>query len=414
MTSARRVCVVAWSVLCLSAPVLAQEPVDPFETARFRWGPIRFTPVLEITSVGHDSNVFNEFEDPKSDFTAAVGPAVKLWMRPARTNFSLSTGAQYLYFRKYDDQRAWNADHEAKWEIPLARLTPFVAGTYVNSRDRLGYEIDARSRRRDQSYTVGATLRVSGKTQLVGSHQRSQFRYDERESSFGAELATALNRRTAESTVQFRYALTPLTTFVTTVDVGRDRFDVDHVRDSDHLTVLPGFELKPFALISGTIFVGFRQFDPLDNRLPDYRGVVAAVKAKYRFSATQVEAAVDRDVAYSFEETLPYYALLDYGLTVTQRVTQRWDLVGEARLQQLAYRSLALEPSPIVTPPQSAAGAAERLDRGRVFAGGLGWRLNETTRLGLNVSHARRISSAERRSFEGTRVFGSITYGTQQ
>ena len=81
---------------------------------RFRWGPIRFTPTLEITSLGHDSNVFNEADDPKSDTTAAIGPAVKLWMRPARTRLSATTGGQYLYFKEYDSQRAWNTSNEAR------------------------------------------------------------------------------------------------------------------------------------------------------------------------------------------------------------------------------------------------------------------------------------------------------------
>ena len=86
----------------------AQEAEDPFETARFRLGPVRFTPGIRITSVGSDSNVFNESEDPKSDTTAAFGPGVELWMRPLGTRFSGKFGGQYLYFKDWDSQRSWN------------------------------------------------------------------------------------------------------------------------------------------------------------------------------------------------------------------------------------------------------------------------------------------------------------------
>jgi hypothetical protein len=412
--TARHLCVALCVSLSFAAPVLAQEPLDPSENARFRWGPIRFTPTLEITSLGRDSNVFNEAVDPKSDFTAAIGPVVNVWIRPARTRLSLTTGGQYLYFKKYDDQRAWNTNNELKWEVPLARLTPFVAGSLINSRARQGYEIDARVRRRDRSYTVGSTLRLSGKTELAGSYRQSELEYDEQETLLGVDLANALNRRATQSAFQFRYALTPLTTFVTSVETGRDRFASANLRDSNSVKVLPGFELKPLALISGTVFVGYRQFDPLNDRLPEYRGVVAAVKAKYTYAATRFEINIDRDLAYSFEETQPYYALLDYGLTITQRITRRWEVVGQGGMQRLAYRSITPAASPVGLPSDLPSTPHDRVDRGQTYGAGIGYRLNETTRLGLNAAHTMRESSAQLRGFEGTRIFGSITYGMQQ
>jgi hypothetical protein len=385
--------------------VAAQEVEDPAETARFHWGPIRFTPTLEITNFGRDSNVYNEAADPKSDFTAAIGPAVEVWMRPFRSRLAVRTGGQYLYFKQYADQRAWNTNNEVRWEVPLARLTPFVEGSYMNSRQRQGFEIDARSRRRDTSYTVGTRLRVSGKTELVGSFRRFDVEYDERETFLGAELAKALNRREEASKVQLRYALTPLTTFVLDSEVGRDRFEVASLRDTDSLKIMPGFELKPAALISGTVFVGFRRFDAKTSSVPDYSGVVAAVKARYIRAATRFDLVVDRDLAYSFEQTQPYYALLNTGLTVTQRVTMRWDLIGRGSVQRLAYRSLQTLPVP---PP-------ERIDDGHEYGGGLSFRLSEGVRLGVIVSRVNRDSNfVGFRSFEATRVFGSITYGRQQ
>ena len=390
----------------VAAVASAQEIADPAETARFRWGPVRFTPSLEITNVGRDSNVFNEAQDPKTDFTAAFGPAVKLWVRPFGSRLSVRTGGQYLYFNEYEDQRAWNTNNEARWELPLARLTPFVGGAFVNSRERAGYEIDARSRRRDRSYIVGSRLRVSGKTEFVGSFEREILEYDDKETFVGAGLAEALNRQEDASRVQFRYALTPLTTFVTDVVVGRDRFEGNSLRDSDSLKVMPGFELKPLALISGTVFVGYKQFDPLDENVPAYTGVVAAVNAKYTYSATQLDLRVNRDVEYSFEASNPYYALLDYGLTVTERVTRHWDVLGQGSLQRLAYRSL--ESGSALTPD------ADRVDRGYIYGGGVGYRPNEAVRVGLNVMYSKRTSSQDLRNFTGTRIYGSITYGLQQ
>lgn len=388
----------------LAGSASAQETEDPYETARFRLGPIRFTPALEITSVGHDSNVFNEAENPKGDTTAAFGPLVQIWMRPRGTRFTARVGGQYLYFREFASQRAWNTHDEAKWEFPLARLTPFVEGKYVNAQERQGYEIDARARRRDDAVGFGTGLRVSGKTEFVVSFKRSNVEYDQQEAFQGAVLAEALNRREDLSRVQFRYALTPLTTLVVDTDIVRDRFELTKLRDTDSIRVMPGFELKPFALISGRVFVGYRQFEPLSSAVPDYRGLVAAVNATYVRGSTKFEVKVDRDVAYSYEALRPYYALFDTGLTVTQRVTHSWDIVGRGGRQTLSYRQLA-----------SAGSEDGGVDRGYTYGGGIGYLVGETLRLGIDANYyTRRAEVAGRRDYEGLRVFGSIRYGIRQ
>lgn len=400
-----RALALACACLGTGVPAHAQEAADPFETARFRLGPVRFTPVFEITNVGHDSNVFNESEDPKSDTTAAFGPTVQLWMRPAGTRLSAKVGGQYLYFREFANQRAWNTRNEVRWEVPLARLTPFVEGNFVNSQERQGYEIDARARRKDHGFTAGSALRLSGKTSFVVSHRRSNIEYDDEETFLGASLGEQLNRQEDLTRVQFRYELTPLTTFVVDTDVGRDRFDLNDVRDADSIKVMPGFELNPLALISGRVFVGFRQFDPLSSELPEYRGVVASVDATYiLLGATRFQFKVDRDVVYSFEALRPYYALLDTGVTVTQRVTHAWEVVGRASRQTLDYRHL-----------QAAASSDFGSDRGYTLGGGLGYRIGETLRLGVDANHySRRSEFDSLRNYDGVRVFGSISYGIQQ
>ena len=397
-----RACAFALACVLMGAahPAAGQDIDDPFESARFRLGPVRFTPALELTSLGRDTNVFNEAEDPKSDTTAAVGPLVRFWMRPGALRVSGRAGGQYLYFRQYDTQRAWNTSNDLRIELIMARLTPFVQGEYIDTKDRVGYEIDSRSRRRDIAGTVGTSLRIGGKTDIVASYRRYQGEYDENETFLGATLARELNREEERTELQFRYALTPLTTFVVRNEFGRDRFDGSRLRDSDSLRVMPGFELTPAALISGSAFVGYRQFDALDPRLDDYSGVVAAVSATYVRDATRFEVKVDRDLAYSYSTDRPYYALLDTGLVVTHRFPSRWEAVGRVGRQALSYR---LADRTAGDPPT---------DRGYTYGAGLGVLPAETLRLGFDVIYSTRRSEVEgRRDFDGTRVFGSISYG---
>jgi hypothetical protein len=405
--AARTICALVLALASLTAapPAMAQEPDDQFEAARFRFGPLRFTPVIEITSLGHDSNVFNEDGDPKGDMTAAVGPGVQLWMRPGGSHLRARLGGQYLYFKEFAGERAWNVSNEGRWEVPLARLRPFVAGSYVNARERTGYEIDSRARRRENSVSLGTGLRVSGRTALELSVHRFNAKYDDEEVYLGTPLAAVLDRREEAARVQLRYALTPLTTLVVNTEVARDRFTTARIRDTDSLRILPGFELKPFALISGRVFVGYRRFEPADAALPGYRGVVAAVDATYVRGATRFVVDVERDLAYSYQAQRPYYALLDAGLTVTQRVAERWELIGRSSRQSLAYRQLDVPGAP----------ADPGTDRGFIHGGGLGYRAGDALRLGFDINYQTRQSEIEeRRAYDGLRLFGSISYGIRQ
>ena len=100
--------------------------------------------------------------------------------------------------------------------------------------------------------------------------------------------------------MQLRYRLTPLTTFVIRNLVTQDRFTFNQVRNADSYGVMPGVELKPFALVSGSAFVGAKRFDTLDSRVTDYQGLVAAVDARYALASMQFAIKVARDIAFSY------------------------------------------------------------------------------------------------------------------
>ncbi|CAN5887214.1 hypothetical protein BH18ACI5_BH18ACI5_16220 [soil metagenome] len=384
----------------------AQATMDPYESARFQFGPLRLTPALQITSLGRDSNIFNEAEEPKADTQAAIGPSVQFWLRPAGTRLSGRVGAQYLYFREYHNQRAWNTSNDGKWEVPLSRFTPFIEGSYVNSKERMGYEIDSRSRRRDAAVGVGTSFRVAGNTSLIVSFRRFDAKYDETESLEALQLARALNRREDRTKAELRYALTPLTTFVVEGEAGRDRFTKTNLRDADTFKLMSGFQIKPLALVSGRVYVGYRQFQPLTSTLPDYRGLAVKVDAAYiSRGSTRFQVKVDRDVQYSFEPTRPYYALLDAGLEVTQRVGPTWEVLARGSHQRLNYRLIGSSEKPANTPG----------DTGYVYGAGIGYRPAPALRLGVDANYYTRKSDfVGRREYEGLRVFGSITYGILQ
>lgn len=382
----------------------SQQEADPGEAARFRFGPLRFTPSIVVSNLGVDNNVFNEVDNPKRDTTAAFGPAANYWLRMGKARLSGRTSAQYLYFKEFSNQRSWNGSSDARIEMPLARLTPFISGVYTNSRERPGYEIDSRARRRDQTFSLGTDLRLSGKTTIVLTASQNRLFYDREETFLGASLADALDRTTNKERLQLRYALTPLTTFVLTSEGIQDRFSVADDRDADSIRVMPGFEMKPFALISGTVAVGIRRFNVLGDAIPDFNGLVASAALNYAISATQLAVRWNRDLEFSYQAEEPYYALNDVSLTITQRITRAWDVVARGGRQSLAYRLAT-----------SAATRQERVDVGAVYGAGIGYRFGESIRLGIDANYYKRDSDALGiRNYEGLRAGASVSYGLPQ
>ena len=395
--------VIALAFVCVTTTAAlgrAQETPDPADMARFRFGALRFTPSIAVSNVGVDSNVFNEAVDPKQDTTAAVGPAVNLWLKTGAARLSGTASGQYLYFNKYSNQRSWNTNAEGRWDLPLARFVPFVAASLSDNKDRPGYEIDSRVRLKEERVRLGTPIRLSGKTSLLFEASHTSTRYDQNDLVLGDQIAQSLDRRTNDEQAQVRVALTPLTLFVVRAEARQDRFVYGTTRDADSIKVMPGFELKPEALISGQVFVGVRHFNALQNDVPDFTGVVADVSASYVLRASQVQLRVSRDLGFSYELLEPYYAQLDTGLTLTQRVTRRFDLVGRGGRQTLAYRHITSDT------------ASGRTDRSWQAGTGIGYWPAEMLRLGLDALYSRRDSgSLVFRNYDGLRVGASFSYG---
>jgi hypothetical protein len=320
---------------------------------------------------------------------------------PSRLSGKVS--GQYLYFEKYQDQRAWGTSNDGRWELPLGRITPFVTGSYASTRQQQGYEIDIYARQETNSLGAGADLQFGGKTKVTVSAAHGNVLYDSGELFLGVGLANALNRSTDSELVQARYKLTPLTTFVLGGLVTQDRFDVDPVRNANSVKVLPGFEFKPFALISGTVAVGYRWFTALDKTMPDSQGIIATVDARYVIGATQLVGKVSRDLAYSFETEQPYYTLTDFSVTATQQLSSTWDVVGRGGWQSLDYSRFV-----------SALVPAGRIDHGQQYGAGIGYRVGRTVRVGFETTYYRRRSEVEvGRDYDGFRSGLNVSYGIQ-
>jgi hypothetical protein len=391
-------------LLALLPVGVSAQTIDGAASPRFIFGPLGVTPRIALKDVGIDSNPRNQAENPERDFTATLVPGVDTYLRIGRGRLTGKTSVEYLYFSKLDEQRSFNFNQELRAEVVLNRVAPFVAAGYLRTRQRPNLEIDTRVQQKTRFAGGGTTLRLGSKTSLELEARRVQLTYGD--GTYGDPLiAQALDRDSDALAWTSKVVLTPLTTFAVRAESRRDRFKFNPIRSSDSVSVLPGFQFKPSALIAGKVSAGFRRFDAIDASVPDFSGLIGELDASYTWQErTRFGFKASRDVEYSVEDIQPYFVANGGGLEITQIIGLNWFAVARGSRTRLVYRNYIGGLVPV--------GEIGRSDRVDTYGAGFGRRLGDDVRVSLDVNKVRRLSTVPSRQYEGYRVGVSISYGS--
>jgi hypothetical protein len=388
-----------------AAPARGQIVEQP-EAAMLQFWQIGLTPRVNVAT-GIDTNVFNQAIASQEDFTSNVTGDVALSWRVGRVRLGGTGQYNYQYFREFARERSGGGAFDLRTEIPFNRLNVWAAGSYLNTKERPGLEIDERARRTNMRAAGGLQLRTFGRTSLDVDASRSTAAYDETAS---LQLQAALNHDTDTINLGMRYALTPLTTLRVRGEMIRDRFEFSQLRDADSVRVMGGLDLAKLALISGQAWVGFRSFSPSHPEVPPYTGLVAAVGVGYTWvTRARVTFDFNRDLNYATDPREPYYVFNDVRGALTVRLTDTWDTTVGAGRQILDYqeREFAPQSNDLIIVP----GPRISRDEGLSYSGGVGFRMNPLVRVGFDARYFTRRGSLATRSFEGWRIGTSVTYG---
>jgi hypothetical protein len=382
--------------------VIAQGAVvDPVESASVHLGPVGVTPHIVLTNVGVDNNVFNETSNPKRDFTFTIGPSLNLWMHTRRGLISASGQLDFAYFKTYTSERSVNGFSQATYEYPFNRFKPFISFSALDTRDRPGYEIDARARRFENTLRGGVVGDVGSKSNVEIGVRHQSFSYAGDAIFLGRRLEDVLNRTLVGLDIGWRQRLTPLTTLVISGSKERERFEFSPVRNSDSARLKAGFELGQYALIRGSAFLGYRRLQPVQGgALPLFSGLTSDVLVSYTApTQSRLSARFTRDVQYSFEIVNPYYLQTGWSVGLTQRLVGHWDVRVVGGQDRLGYRTTeAFQTAPV-----------DRLDR---VSGGVGYQLGQDVTVAFTVeSYYRKSSQPGRRPYQTVRSFCSVNYG---
>lgn len=387
-----------------TAPVVAQTP-DPDAEANVRLGPLSLKSTIALTNLGVDTNVFNraDADQPQSDFTMTFSPTTDVWLRMGRTWVTGTVDVDWIYYNKFASERAANSAFRIGVDRTFNRLAVKGNARRLSTRDRPGYEIDARSQRFETQYDGEATLRVLSKTRIGATAFRRRTQFDAAAFFREASLSRELDRTSSGTGLVVRHDVTPLTSVALDVTRERERFVTSQFRDSDSTKVMGNVTFQPLALINGTASVGVRQFDPVPADVPAFTGVITEVNLSYSLlgiSRFGVEA--NRDIQYSFEFTQPYYLQSGVAATVQQQVFGPFDVLARIGTRGLDYTDRI----------GAAVAVSNRTDRVNTLGIGAGYRLGTDKRLGFTIERQHRESTVPGRTFTGLRFGVSVTYET--
>lgn len=405
MTARWRSVVVAMLVFGGSAGAAVAQPAPPLPEptipSRLQVGPLGIRPALILREVGYDSNVLNEKSGDQGDFTATFGARVDIGARVTRVAASYSSFYEYLYFQDLEAERGSNRGAEGRADFLLGRLRPHVMAGIRKSHDRPNAEIDARALRQQSTLGFGLAAVAMSRTTLNVAYRRHATDYADDESFRGVRLADELNADTGSITYGADFELSPLTTLSVHGEELRERFTLSPDRDANSHRYGVTALLNPLALISGRATLGVAAFRPLNPLEREFTGLIAAVAVGYVFQdESRVGLTVDRDVRHSFVEETPYYLATGIRGTYSQRLVRNFDAQVMAGWDRIAYEARL-----------DADDVASQRDRVRTVGAGVGVRLGDDARVGINFDYTVRSSPVASREYSRGRALATMTYG---
>src|SRR5262249_52305398 len=162
-----------------------------------------------------------------------LSPATEAWFRMGPSWLDATVREDMVYYQKYTSERSVNSYYKASWLIPFNRVSFAPTASFTNTRERPGFEVDARARRNELGYGGTVEVRALSKTFVAVRASRQTSDFDKSAEFLGTNLRDQLNRTVSEEAISLRHELTPLTSLLFEATREQDRFEFSHLRDSD-------------------------------------------------------------------------------------------------------------------------------------------------------------------------------------
>lgn len=303
------------------------------------------TPVLPLTEVGVDSNVFNETGERQSDVVVQLTPevGVNADLRRLRMDGYLSAGL--VYYRRFESERAVNPGYGITMALDLARRVTLTGRhDFLSSRDRFSFELDPRVRREVRTSYAGVELGPWGRVGFRVSAEAADTGLPDSVIFAGQDLQRTLEERARRATAAVEVELSPATSVSLSLSAASHRFPSFEERDADSGEFRVEAILGRGSFIQGRAHIGFLRYDLFEVTAPDYSGPTFGGELWHTWrERTEVGVRGTRGTSSSFQNTVSFAVIDRYGGWVRQALTNRFDVVVQADQDTYTYRNFGFE-----------------------------------------------------------------------
>jgi hypothetical protein len=378
---------------------------EPWNTATLKLGPLFVAPSFDLRNVGIDNNVFRDPANPAQDLTATIAVSTLFGAHVKAFSVTIGQDNRYLWFRRYTSERSIDGGLNMVAELRLRSIRPWVTWSKMKSHERAGFEIDTRASRESPNVEAGTDITFGLRTGMTVAFRRERTVYQEGQTFDGVDLKTALDNRFRMAHVNGRWAYTEITDVIGGMEWSQNTFDLNPLRSASTLYYFGGFQTHGDAPILGRLQVGYKRQQHENPEVPDFKGLVLnGTVTTVALDRLKLELAGDRDLSYSYDDKFPFYVQQGGGLTVTGRLSTRFDAIVGGRAEWLDYSETFLS---------EAEQANPRTDLATTASVGFMYRLGGTesgSHFGLTFERAQRTSPIERKNYRNNRVLTNIKF----
>lgn len=390
----------------------ASELDDINTRARWKWGPFRILPSLQITNIGYDSNIYYtpDRETPVSDFSATVSFRVDLsFVFRDRLIFTFSENPAYVYFAEQKSRRNLNNTYSFYLKL-LAFSRIALSGTTQMSSAIIRWtgEIGTVAVQKNIETSGGIFYETPRNTSFGFTGLIRELRYEDLAETPGLDpLSVSLNREERNAKGELNYRIFSDSFFF--LNGGYSEYSFENLqsrwRDSYSYEGYSGLKFPLLGRARGVLSLGYKMLVPRTKGINGFSGLVGNTGIDLRIGRFAYRLEYVREVPFSAHSNSLFYVGNRYGLGISFYLNKFIRLDFDFRSGQNNYP----EPTSIRLPTRDYV-EIKRRDNYLNHRGAIVIRIIKNTGIGVEGNYLNRESNNPGANINRFFIGGYITY----
>jgi hypothetical protein len=365
------------------------------DTAKWRIGPFRIFPRLQLRNIGYDDNIYDMRKDnnPISDYTATLSPQANIYLVYRNwLIFSFLENPEYVYFFKEKKERSFNNTFSPGMKMLVFQRFALSGNySYRKARRRASSEFDVRAEEKLKGYSGSFFYETARATSFGFSGSVQKINYED--TTTPGEMiffSRALNREEKSWSFEFYYRIFSRSYFF--LSGGATDYKFEHResswRDSYSYQAYSGIRFPLLGRARGVLSLGYKKLNPRKRELKGFSGLVGNTGLDFRIGRFGVRLSYLRDSYFSYTIGNAFFIENSYGSGISFYLTRFLRLDYDFTYGRNNY------PEKIrINLPDGGYQEIHRQDKYQAHTFGLVIRIIRNTGLGLMINHWERDSN---------------------